>query len=49
MGGREGGKGKSEMSITGSCLDDWPSADGTILRGSGSFLEVGSIWWMRVT
>lgn len=44
----EGGK-ESEMPIAGSCLNDWSSADGTILRGSGSFAEVGSSWWKWVT
>lgn len=44
----EGGK-ESEMPIAGSCLNDWSSDDGTILRGSGSFAEVGSRWWKWVT
>lgn len=37
------------MPIEGSCLNDWSSVDGTILRGSGSFAEVGSSWWKWVT
>lgn len=37
--GKEGGRaGKSQMSITGSCLDDWSSADGT-------FWEVLEAFW----
>lgn len=43
------GKRESEMPIAGSCLNGWSSADGTILRGSGSFAELGSSWWKWVT
>lgn len=48
-GRRREGRRESEMPIADLCLNGWSSADGTILRASGSFAEVGSSWWKWVT